>query len=300
MKRPSLRQIEFFVALADQLNFRQAADRCGVSQPAFSAQIQSLEALLGVTLFERDSRRVVPTAIGQELLQHAREILQRTDDMLEQARASAGPLRGTLRLGTIPTVGPYLLPKVLPALQASHPELHLVVHEDLTGHLLPMLDRGELDVLLLAIDVDLGDLPTLPLFSDPFLLAVPKGHQFAKAEQAELAMLPSCDLLLLEDGHCLRDQLKQLCDKNGGRERTDFRASSLGTIMQMVAGNQGLTLVPELAVEREVHDDKVVAVRFGIDGPCRTVGLAWRRVSPSGEEYKKLGAAIVAAYAAAD
>lgn len=298
MERPTLRQLEYFVAVAERLSFRKAAEACFVSQPSLSAQIAQLEALLGVQLFERDRRGVRVTAAGDALVAGARETLESCDRFRQLAQSLGAPLTGPLRLGVIPTVGPYLLPKVLPAIAAAYPELKIFLREDMTARLLEQLADGRLDLLLLAIDVELGAVTTQPLFSDPFVLAVPDGHELAGKDEASLTDLERRDILLLDEGHCLREQTLALCDSAGAEELGGFRASSLGTITQMVASGLGITLLPELAVEREAAAvPGLHVVPFGADGPSRAVGLAWRSSSPRAEEYRALGEALTTAYA---
>ena len=300
MERPTLRQLEYFVALAERLNFRKAAESCFVSQPALSAQIAQLEGLLGVKLFERDRRGVQLTAAGDALLPGARETLASSDRLGQLAKSLGAPLTGPLRLGVIPTVGPYLLPKVLPAVSEAFPDLQVFLREDMTDRLLEQLEEGRLDLLLLAIDIDLGNVTTLPLFSDPFVLAVPAGDELAQANEVSVSDLEGRDVLLLDEGHCLREQTRPLCDSVGADELGGFRASSLGTIAQMVASGLGVTLLPELAVEREeAAAPGLRVVSFGADGPSRSVGLAWRSTCPRGDEYRALGETIASAYARA-
>ncbi len=298
MERPTLRQLEYFVAVAERLSFSKAAESCFVSQPSLSAQIAQLEATLGVKLFERDRRGVRPTAAGEALLAGAQETLACCDRFGQLAKSFGAPLTGPLRLGVIPTIGPYLLPKVLPSVSRSCPELRLFLREDTTARLLEQLAEGRLDLLLLAIDLELGPVVTLPLFSDPFVLAVPEGDELDRPQDASLADLKGRDILLLEEGHCLRDQALALCDSADAREMGGFRGSSLGTITQMVAGGLGITLLPELAIEREAAAvPGLRTVPFGADGPSRAVGLAWRQSSPRGDEFRALGEAMASAYA---
>ncbi|MCA8981158.1 MAG: LysR family transcriptional regulator [Planctomycetes bacterium] len=298
MERPTLRQLEYFVAVAEQLNFSKAAEACHVSQPALSAQIAQLESLLGLPLFERDRRGVQLTAAGEALVGPAQEVLDATDRVTQLAKSQGVPLTGPLRIGTIPTVGPYLLPRVLPQVHEAFPDLQIYLREDTTSRLLQQLDEGQLDLLLLAIDIDLGNVATMPLFSDPFTLAVSDRDELTHAESATLDDLEGRDLLLLDEGHCLREQTLPLCEASGGDELRGFRASSLGTIAQMVAGGLGSTLLPELAVEREAAAaPRLVTLPFGADGPSRSVGLAWRKRCPRGDEFRRLGEVIARAYA---
>jgi LysR family hydrogen peroxide-inducible transcriptional activator len=297
MERPTIRQLEYFVALAERLSFRKAAESCFVSQPSLSAQIAQLEALLGVKLFERDRRGVQLTKAGDALVPQAREILGGCDRLGQLARSMGAPFTGPLRLGVIPTIAPYLLPKVLPAVHAAYPGLEVFLREDMTARLVEQLGQGKLDLLVLAVDLDLGDLATLPLFSDPFVLAVPEGDELASSKEATLSSLEGRDILLLDEGHCLREQTLPLCEAAGGGELRGFRASSLGTIVQMVASGLGITLLPELAVEREVAAaPELRIIPFGADGPSRSVGLAWRANSPRADEYRALGETLAGAY----
>lgn len=298
MERPTLRQLEYFVAVAEKLSFRKAAESCFVSQPSLSAQIAQLESLLGVKLFERDRRRVRLTEAGERLVASARETLGSCDRLGQIARSLGAPLAGPLRLGVIPTIGPYLLPRVLPEVSRAFPELQLFLREEMTGRLLEQLHEGRLDLLLLAIDIELGVVTTQQLFSDPFVLAVPEDHELAGLPEARLADLEASEFLLLDEGHCLREQTLPLCESAGADEVGGFRASSLGTITQMVASGLGITLLPELAIEREAAAvPRLRVIPFGADGPSRAVGLAWRPSSPRSDEYRALGEVITAAYA---
>lgn len=300
MQRPTLRQLEYYLALAERLNFREAAESCLVSQPALSSQIAQLEGNLGVKLFERTKRVVRLTAEGEHLLARAKEVVNASDGLVDLARSLGEPLAGPLRLGAIPTVGPYLLPKVLPRVRETHSDLKLFLREDTTGNLLEQLEAGEQDILLLAIDVPLGNVATMPLFSDPFLVGMPAGDPLAAKDELELGDLVDRDVLLLEEGHCLRDQTLPLCEASGASDEIGFRASSLSTVTQMVAGGMGITLLPELAVEREaLAAPNLRTVGFGADGPYRSVGLAWRKSSPREAEFRQLGETMAQAYAQA-
>ena len=250
-------------------------------------------------LFERDRRGVRLTAAGAALVPGARETLTAADRMGQLARSFGAPLTGPLRLGVIPTVGPYLLPRVLPAVSEAFPDLQVYLREDMTGRLLEQLETGKLDLLLLAIDLDLGSVETLPLFSDPFVLAVPSTDELAGAEAAQLSDLDGRDVLLLDEGHCLREQALPLCTAAGADEMSGFRASSLGTITQMVASGLGVTLLPELAVEREAAAvPNLRVLPFADEGPSRQIALAWRTSSPREAEYRTLGETLQTAWAA--
>jgi LysR family hydrogen peroxide-inducible transcriptional activator len=289
--RPSVRQLEYAVALADALHFGRAARACAVTQPALSAQVAALEELLELRLFERSRRGVRQTAAGAAVIERAREILRGLDELVETARGAREPLCGALHLGVIPTLAPYLLPRWLPRVRAAWPRLRLFLHEDRTARLVAALAEGRLDLLLLALPVGRADVESFPIFDEPFLLAAPRGHALARGRgpvrESALAGEP---VLLLEDGHCLRDQALAVCQQAGAREATDVRAASLGTLVQMVAGGLGVTLLPASAVAAEVRGRSVVVRPFRAPAPRRRIGLAWRKSSPRAAEFRELGA----------
>ncbi|MCB9897986.1 MAG: LysR family transcriptional regulator [Planctomycetes bacterium] len=288
--QPTLRQLEYLVAVARTLNFREAAEACHVTQPALSAQIQQLEAGLGVTLLERDKRHVRVTAAGHDLVERARSILRDVDELLAAAHTHSRPLTGTLRVGVIPTVAPYLLPHVLPPLRQAHPELRVLLREEQTARLCETLRAGELDVLLLALEADLGDVETYALVHDPFVLAARHDHPLVARDDVVPDDLLDDVVLLLEEGHCLGEQTRAVCAQAGRAEEADVRATSLSTLVQMVAAGLGITLLPSLAIEVEVRAGLGLAVvPFRAPAPGRTIGLAWRRSSPRGEEFALLG-----------
>lgn len=285
----SLRQLEYFVAVAEQLSFRDAAEACFVTQPGLSAQLKDLEGVLGVQLFERSQRKVLLTPAGETLLPLARGILTASDEFVDLARSLTQPLSGTLRLGVIPTVAPYLLPKVLPAIRERYPQLRILLHEDQTPRILELLQHGKLDLLLLALEAELGDVVSLPIATDPFVVAVPGTHRFAKRKYVTEADLAGEQVLLLEDGHCLRDQALKVCQTSGAGELGDFRASSLNTLVQMVAGGIGITLLPKLSLGVETRMLTQLVIRpFQKPQPSRTIGLAWRKTSPRENEFRLL------------
>jgi LysR family transcriptional regulator, hydrogen peroxide-inducible genes activator len=290
MDRPSVRQLEYAVAVADELHFGRAARRSAVTQPALSTQIKELESLLGVRLFERGRRRVLLTAAGELVIARARRALQALDEVVAAADTAREPLCGPLRLGVIPTLAPYLLPETLPAVRAAHPRLRLFLFEDKTERLLEQLDRGALDLALLALPVDDERLETLDLFEERFVLAVPAGHPLARGRRRlRQADLRDESVLLLEDGHCLRDQALEVCRRSGARESVETRASSLTTLVQMVANGLGVTLLPASSVPVEVRHGGEIAVReFAPPPPTRRVGLAWRRSSAREDEFREL------------
>lgn len=293
MIRPTLRQLEYAVAVAEHRSFHEAAAACGVSQPGLSVQLRELEANLGVQLFERDRRGVLITREGQAVVDRARRLLLDTDELVATAQTLAHPLRGTLRLGIIPTVAPYLLPEVLPKVRKKHPDLDLVLREQQTGDLVEALHRGALDLLVLALEADLGGAVTEPIFKDPFVVAMPRSHPLAKRAELSQRDLAKHDVLLLEEGHCLRDQTLEVC---GTRDREDesFRPGSLSTLIQMVAGGMGITLLPTMAVELELRREKsLVVTPLRKPVPFRTIGLAWRATSPRSEEFAQLAEVLV-------
>jgi LysR family hydrogen peroxide-inducible transcriptional activator len=273
----SLRQLQYLAAVAAARSFRRAAEACHVSQPSLSAQVAEAERALGVRIFERDRRRVLVTTAGEAVLGRARRVLLEADDLVETARRGADPLAGTLRVGVIPTVGPYLLPRAAPALREALPGLQILWEEDRTAALVRRVAAGELDAALLAREADLGDLVQLELARDPFVLAVPPGHPLARAG-APLATraLEGERVLLLDDGHCLRDQALAVCSR-ARAEELGFRATSLSTLVQMVASGAGVTLLPRIAVETEVPRAGLRARPFADPAPGRTLVLAWRR-----------------------
>ena len=287
--KPSLRQLEYLVAIADHGGFHRAAEACHVTQPGLSAQIKQLEEGLAVQLIERDRRHLLFTPAGREIVLRARAILRSSDELVETARVFARPLAGLLRLGVIPTVAPYWLPATLPRMRARFPELKLRLLEDTTERLLEALRGGELDLLLLALEADLGDATTLALEDDPFVVALPAGHRLARRKRLTESDLAGETVLLLQDGHCLRDQALAVCGAAGMTEVGDFRATSLGTLVQMVAAGAGITLLPESALEVELRGSPDLVTRpFRKPVPHRTIGLAWRGTSPRGEEFRLL------------
>jgi LysR family hydrogen peroxide-inducible transcriptional activator len=293
-ERPTVRQLEYLLALGEALHFRRAAELASISQPALSAQVQALEELLGVQLFERTKRKVLLTRAGREAVRRARLVLEQLDELSDAARSALDPLSGDLRLGIIPTLAPYVLPRTLPRIRERFPALRLYLREEFTQRLLERLHAGELDVLLLALPAGGADLDSLLLFRDPFLLALPKDHALAQRASVHEHDLEGQELLLLEDGHCLRDQALAVCSQRGAREDQRFRASSLGTLVQMVSNGLGLTLLPEVAAAIEARSGEGVILRpFEAPQPCRDVGLVWRRSSPRAEEFRLLGEELV-------
>lgn len=291
---PTIKQLQYLVALADELHFGRAARACHVTQPALSDQIQCLEQLLGVQLFERSRRRVLLTPAGRALSERARRVLHELEDMTAMARSGGEPFATPMRLGVIPTVAPYLLPPLLAHLRREIPALRLFLREELTAPLTEKLAAGELDAALVALPAGDDDaLEGTPLFHDPFLLVAHRSHPLARRRRLQMGDLTDGVLLLLEEGHCLRAQALEVCRLAGARDSATFRASSLGTLVQMVANGIGITLLPRLAVEVELRGcDELTAVPFTDPAPRRTVGLVWRAGSARREECLLLAEAI--------
>lgn len=287
---PTLRQLEYLVAVARELNFRKAAEACSVSQPSLSAQIQQLESLLGIQLFERDRRGVRATPAGEALARRAEAVLAQVQDLEAAAQAFHRPLTGRLRLGAIPTMAPYLLPRAVPAVRQAWPELQLLLREEQTHACLESLLDGRMDVALLALEAELGDVHVVPLFRDPFVAVVPADHPLAGESTVGEDQLLAERLLLLEEGHCLRSQVLEACRRRDAEDDLDvFEATSLTTLVQMVAMGLGVTLVPEMARPVELAAaEGVVAVPLADPAPFRTVGLAWRPSSPRDREFSLL------------
>ncbi len=273
----TLRDLEYLVALAETRHFGRAAERCHVSQPTLSAQLKKLEDALGVTLVERRPRKLALTAAGDAVLERARRMLRDADDIRSLARASQDPLSGQLKVGLIPTLGPYLLPRIAPRIARALPRLQLMLHEYQTARLVERTLAGGLDLAILALPVDTKGLVTRSLFAEAFLVAVPASHRLAARKRVKSSDLSGEKLLLLEEGHCLRDQALDVCER-AGTEEQDFRATSLETLRQMVAAGLGITLLPRLAAEGPFASTRGLAVRpFAPPSPNRVIGAAWRR-----------------------
>lgn len=292
----TLRQLQYAVAVAESLSFRKAAERCHVSQPSLSAQLAQMEQALGVRLFERDRRRVLVTAAGRELIERARLILRETDDLENLAHRSRDPLSGTLRIGVIPTISSYLLPRLTAALRETYPRLTVLWVEDKTQILVRSLEGGMLDAALLALEANIGDVERGIIGPDPFVLATPVGHPLgAKASPAMASELKDVSVLLLDDGHCFREQALAFCSGAKAHE-LEFRATSLSTLAQMVAGGTGVTLLPELAVAVEAKRAELSIRPFAQPAPKRTIALVWRRRSPLGSALRQLAMTVRVAY----
>lgn len=293
--RASVRQLECLVAAAKHLNFRAAARECHISQPALSAQISRLEEVLGVPLFERSRRRVLLTPVGEVLALRAKRLLAELDDLDLVARAHADPLGGQLRLGVIPTIAPYLMPKALSQIRQACPRLEVLLREEQTARSLELLSEGKLDAVLLALEAELGDVSTRALFRDPFVFAAAVGHPLARRRVVRTSDLQSQRVLLLEDGHCLKEQAWAICQAEGVKSAVNFRATSLATLAQMVSSGAGITLLPQLSVATVGKLPGIVIRPFTKPVPFRTIGLAWRPTSPRRMLLDALASAVLRA-----
>ena len=291
---PTLRQLRYLDALARHGHFGRAAEECAISQPALSMQIRELERELGAELLEHRQGVTAFTDIGAEVARRTAFILAATRDLVDCARHSGCVLGGRLRLGVIPTLAPYVLPRVLPELHRRHPEAHLDLLEAQTKTIVGELTRGTLDLILLALPIDKPELQTLHLFDDRFLLAVPAEDPLPERIRVTPRDVSARRLVLLQEGHCLRDQALAYCD---GRTNTDtgLGATSLATVMQLVAGGYGVTLLPEVAIDVEVRDERVKLLRFVEPQPQRRIGLAWRPTSPRKADFLAFGRMVVEA-----
>ena len=289
----NLRDLRYFVALADTKHFGKAAERSFVSQPTLSAQIKKLENYLGVQLIERQPRRVALTDMGAKILPVARRILQESDEIVSLARNEHDPLSGKLKVGLIPTIGPYLLPLVTRRLRKQLPRLKLMLYEYQTQPLLEKLRAGDIDLAILALPVPLDGLEARELYGEDFTVAAPNNHPFAKKSHIKLDDLNGETLLLLEDGHCLRDQALEVCSRIDVKESDDYRATSLETLRQMVAAGLGVTLLPELATRGPFGSGHGLTVKaFAKPVPSRTVGAVWRKSSARPEAINAVGDVI--------
>ncbi len=288
----TLRQLRYFEALTRHLHFGRAAVECAVSQPALSMQIQELETELGVQLLERRREGLALSVEGQEIARRARRILREVQDLGDFAKLSGAGLAGEMTLGVIPSVAPYLLPLVLPALRQRYGAMKLRLRETMTRTLLEELTHGRVDVVLLALPVEHPDFESLALFEDRFLLAVPAADAASWPAEIDPEEVSRQRLLLLEEGHCLRDQALTYCARATAEDGQIFGTSSLSTIVQMVANGFGVTLLPEMSIPVEIRDGRVALARFREPQPSRTIGLGWRRSSPRKRDFMELGRII--------
>ncbi len=278
-----LKDLRYLVAVADQRHFGRAAAHCFVSQPTLSAQLKKLETSLGVQLIERAPNNVSLTEAGEQIVARARRILEATDEVVTLASSQRDPLAGRLRVAFLPTIGPYLLPHVAPAVRKALPRLELRLYEYQTGPMLEKLHAGELDMGVLALPVELAGLEARELYREPFTVALPERHALAARDSVRVTDLKGETLLLLEEGHCLRDQALEVCSRAGTRDAQDFRATSLETLRQMVATGAGITLLPELAGRGAYRNARGVVLRpFAKPVPVRHIGALWRKSTPRG------------------
>lgn len=276
----NLRDLRYLVALADTRHFGKAADKCFVSQPTLSAQIKKLETYLGVQLIERQPRKVTLTETGEKVVPLARRMLQESDEIISLARNEHDPLSGKINVALIPTVGPYLLPLMMRRLRKQLPQLKAMLYEYQTEPLLQKLRAGEIELGILALPVPLDGLESAQLYDEPFTVAMPANHPLAKRATLKLDDLSGEALLLLEDGHCLRDQALEVCSRIDVKENEDYRATSLETLRQMVAAGLGITLLPQLATRGPFGTGHGLVVKpFSKPVPTRTVGAVWRKSS---------------------
>jgi len=291
----TLQELKYLVALADHGHFGRAAEACFITQSTLSTQIKKLEDFLGVTLFDRSLKRITPTPIGREILAAARSIVEESERIRELAKHAQDPMARTLHLGVIPTLGPYYLPHALTLVHRKHPDLRLLLREEMTPQILEHLIDGKLDAGLLALPVTDDSLRVEPLFYEPFFAALPAGHPLAKQSTLKVADIMAEKLLLLDEGHCLRDQALDVCG-TGSRGREEVRATSLETLRQMVGMGLGLTLLPALAVDAGPRASKrSVEIRpFKAPPPGRTIGLVWRKRAPFPETFERLAATLKA------
>lgn len=290
----TIRQMRYFEALAATLHFGRAAEMVHVSQPALSAQIMEMEKHLGVKLVERTRSNTLLTDKGHEILAHARTVLAAVDRLEEAARRSSGTLEGLLRLGIIPTVAPYLVPKMVPYLRREHPLIEIELKEAVTDRLLGDLAEGRLDAIIAAIPIEMDSVVAKSLFVDRFYMAM-------SANESDVLLSPMTEtavdpdrLLLLEEGHCLREQALSVCKAASKRSLVNFGATSMTTLLQMVSNDMGMTLIPELAIETETARTLIRIVPFTEPAPSREIGLIWRRSSPRRADMEALAEAIIA------
>ena len=276
-----LKDLRYLVAVADTRHFGKAAERCFVSQPTLSAQLRKLEEYLGVVLVERQPRQALLTPAGADIVALARRIVEASDEVVEIARTHRDPLAGRLRIAFLPTIGPYLLPGIAPRLHKALPRLELMFYEYQTAPMLERLHAGDIDMGVLALPVGLDGLVAQPLYDEPFVVAAPARHPLAARKEVRIEDLRGVTLLLLEEGHCLRDQALDVCNRVAVQENQNFRATSIETLRQMVAVDAGVTLLPELATRGAYATARGVVVRpFAKPAPVRRIGAIWRKSSP--------------------
>jgi LysR family hydrogen peroxide-inducible transcriptional activator len=294
---PSLQQLRFLAALAEHKHFGQAARACGVTQSTLSAGLKELEERLGARLVERNRRSVLLTPLGEEVVGRGRRLLRDAEELAELAQAQRAPLSGPLRLGVIPTIGAYFIPAAMRRLGETFPKLKLYLREEQTASLLDKLEKGQLDLVLLALPYDIGGLETLAIGEDRILAAIPNTHPLAKAKRIATDDLAAAPLLLMEDGHCLRSHALQACRLAEAGSNEVFQGTSLRTLLQMAAGGIGISLMPAMAAATEIGDGTSLVARPLEGDPCREIALAWRPSSPRKAEFRSFGAYLKRVFA---
>jgi LysR family hydrogen peroxide-inducible transcriptional activator len=296
---PSIKQLKYLCAVAEHKHFTKAADACFVTQSTLSAAIAELESQLDAKVFERNKKSVLITPLGEKLLKQARVILGDVEDFVALARAYAEPLSGDLRLGVIPTIGPFLLPPMLSSLRRNFPKLKLFLKEEMSAQLERQLQQGQLDLIILALPYALPDMEVISLCKDEFLLCLPPGHAFENLKQVEQKQLRGESLLLLEEGHCLRDHALEACQLKAAATDIVYQGNSLHTLVQMVANGLGLTLLPAMSVAADVLGDTHLSIKhFSNENVDREIGMAWRKTDPRRDDYLLLAEHIKAHLAA--
>lgn len=289
MKLPTVKQLRYFIELEKHAHFGKAAEACFVSQSAFSVAIRELESTLGTQLFDRTNKRVTITAMGQEIVVQARLVIRDLEALMDMSRVSSEPLSGKLRLGVIPTISPFLLPKILPKLRSRFPQLQLFLQEDTTQRVYERLMSGELDLILIAFPYELRNVEKMKLFNDQFLLAYRTGSQFIDKQKVTVDHLQPESILLLEDGHCLRDHAISACKIRNLNKVSHFAASSLLTLIEMVEADLGVTYLPEMAKDSPMLKNTNIKTQAMPKNSHREIGLIWRKGSARGKEFKMLG-----------
>jgi LysR family hydrogen peroxide-inducible transcriptional activator len=285
----NFRALQYFVKLAELKHFSKAAEACFVSQPTLSTQIRKLEEELGITLVERAPRKVMLTPAGEDIAHRARHILRDIEHLKDAARRSKDPQTGTIKLGIFPTLAPYLLPHIIPVIRQRYPDLRLQLAEEKTEDILHMLDQGRLDAGLLALPIEEQGMEIEILFDEPFVMAMPSSHPLCDKQSIGLEDLEGAELLLLEEGHCLRQHALAVCKLAGAHERVDFHATSMETLRQMVATNAGVTLMPVLSIKPPIAATDNITLRpFKSPAPTRTIALVWRSSSPLGSFLRQM------------
>ena len=304
---PTLRQLRFLVAVVERRHFGAAAEECLVSQSALSAAIQDLEVMLGVKLLERTKRVVIPTAVGLDLAERARILLREAEELVEAAHDARDPLSGALQLGVIPTIGPFLIPRIMPVLREAFPKLKIYIREEQSAPILARLESGQADAAIIALPYPCDGLETMELARDRFYVVYPPDHRLAgrkkirAKDQIRAQDMAADDLLLLEDGHCLREHALAACSLEGARRNSGFQGTSLHTLVQMAANGLGVTLVPEMAIQAGIlRGLNLVATPLEDDSPPRIIALAWRLSSSRKAMFRQLGEVLSEALRAAE